>query len=162
MVSRCRSYARSRTGWFRRMLPHMLSVSRDGDLFGGMWAVVAAVFVYRHSYGRGCCRCLIPHGRNRTELCPLFYLSALFPVPLLGNGHADWNRGCRDVFTRSTGRRNHHRNHDCGRDGVGAISPDQAWKEPILRMVDTIARVAVRVLGAWISLQPSHAGSTAA
>jgi hypothetical protein len=40
----------------------------------------------------------------------------------------------------------------------GAISPDQAWKEPILRMVDTIVGVA----GEWITLQPSHAGSTAA
>jgi hypothetical protein len=45
---------------------------------------------------------------------------------------------------------------------VGAISPDHAWKEPILRMVDTIVGVAVGVLGAGISLKPSHTGSTAA
>ena len=35
---------------------------------------------------------------------------------------------------------------------VGAIDPDHAWKEPILRMVDTIVGVAVGMLGAWISL----------
>ena len=44
---------------------------------------------------------------------------------------------------------------------VAAISPDHAWKEPILRMVDTIVGVAVGVLGAWISLNPAHNGSTA-
>jgi hypothetical protein len=31
------------------MLPHTLSISRDDDLLGGMWAVVATVFVYRFS-----------------------------------------------------------------------------------------------------------------
>jgi len=45
---------------------------------------------------------------------------------------------------------------------VGAISPDHAWKEPILRMVDTIVGVAVAVVGAWISLKPSHAMRIAA
>jgi uncharacterized membrane protein YccC len=45
---------------------------------------------------------------------------------------------------------------------VGAISLDHAWKEPILRMVDTIIGVAVGVLGAWISLKPAHTRSTAA
>jgi hypothetical protein len=33
-----------------RMLAHMLSVSRDNDLLGGMWAVAAGVFVYCYSY----------------------------------------------------------------------------------------------------------------
>jgi hypothetical protein len=32
-----------------RMLAHMISVSRNEDLLGGMWAVVATVFVYSYS-----------------------------------------------------------------------------------------------------------------
>ena len=32
------------------LLAHMLSVSRDDDVLGGMWAVVATLFVYRDSY----------------------------------------------------------------------------------------------------------------
>jgi hypothetical protein len=32
------------------MLAHMFSVSRDDDVLGGMWAVVATLFVYRDSY----------------------------------------------------------------------------------------------------------------
>jgi hypothetical protein len=31
------------------LLTHIYSVSRDDDLLGGMWAVVATIFVYRHS-----------------------------------------------------------------------------------------------------------------
>jgi hypothetical protein len=31
-------------------IAHMFSVSRDDDLLGGMWAVVATLFVYRESY----------------------------------------------------------------------------------------------------------------
>jgi uncharacterized membrane protein YccC len=32
------------------ILAHAFSVSRDDDFLGGMWAVVAAVFVYRYGY----------------------------------------------------------------------------------------------------------------
>lgn len=31
-------------------LSHVYSLSRDDDLLGGMWAVIATVFVLRHSY----------------------------------------------------------------------------------------------------------------
>jgi uncharacterized membrane protein YccC len=36
---------------------------------------------------------------------------------------------------------------------VAAISPDHAWKQPILRVMDTIVGVAVGLLGAWMSLK---------
>jgi hypothetical protein len=105
-----------------RMLAHMLSVSRDEDMLEGMWAVVATVFVYRYSYEESVGAALSRMGA--TSLSFAFVLSIRsFSLPLLGNGHADWNRGCRDVFTRSTGRRSHHRNHDCGRDGGGSYKP---------------------------------------
>src|ERR1700728_4166325 len=31
------------------LLAHIYSISRDDDLLGGMWAVVATIFVYRYS-----------------------------------------------------------------------------------------------------------------
>jgi uncharacterized membrane protein YccC len=37
---------------------------------------------------------------------------------------------------------------------VAAISPDHAWKQPILRVVDTLVGVTVGVVGAWISQLP--------
>ena len=45
---------------------------------------------------------------------------------------------------------------------VAAISPDHAWKQPLLRLVDTIIGVAVGVAGAWIGLKSGHHRSTAA
>jgi hypothetical protein len=145
-----------------RMLAHMISVSRNEDLLGGMWAVVATVFVYSYSYEESVAAALSRMGRHFTELCPLFYRSALFPFHFwematrIGIGAVAMSLlgGPDDVVTTGI--------TTAVVMVVGAISPDQAWKEPILRMVDTIAGVAVRVLGAWISLQPSHTGSTAA
>jgi multisubunit Na+/H+ antiporter MnhB subunit len=45
---------------------------------------------------------------------------------------------------------------------VAAISPDHAWRQPILRVVDTIVGVAVGVVGAWISLKAGHRRRAAA
>jgi uncharacterized YccA/Bax inhibitor family protein len=45
---------------------------------------------------------------------------------------------------------------------VAAISPNHAWMQPILRMVDTIVGVAVGVVGAWLSLKSDDRGSAAA
>jgi uncharacterized YccA/Bax inhibitor family protein len=44
---------------------------------------------------------------------------------------------------------------------VAAISPNHAWKQPILRMVDTIVGVAVGVVGARISPKSDHTRSAA-
>ncbi len=45
---------------------------------------------------------------------------------------------------------------------VAAISPEHAWKQPILRVMDTTVGVAVGVVGAWISLKSGPSRSTAA
>ena len=34
------------------LLPRVYSVSRDDDLLGGMWAVLATIFVLRDSFGK--------------------------------------------------------------------------------------------------------------
>ena len=36
---------------------------------------------------------------------------------------------------------------------VAAISPQQAWRQPILRLIDTIVGIAVGIAGAWIGLK---------
>ena len=36
---------------------------------------------------------------------------------------------------------------------VAAISPRQAWIQPVLRMLDTIVGVSVGVVAAWLSLR---------
>jgi uncharacterized membrane protein YccC len=39
---------------------------------------------------------------------------------------------------------------------VAAITPDHAWKQPILRLLDTIVGVAVGVAGAFIALKSPY------
>ncbi len=36
---------------------------------------------------------------------------------------------------------------------VAGISPQHAWKQPILRVIDTIVGIAVGIVGAWIALK---------
>jgi hypothetical protein len=45
---------------------------------------------------------------------------------------------------------------------VAAVSPNHAWKQPILRLVDTIVGVVVGVVGAWISLKSGQGKSAMA
>ncbi len=110
----------------------------------------------------GCRRCLIPYGRNFTEPCPLFIYLLFFPfhfwgmATLIGVGAFAMSLLGRPDDVITTGITT------AVVMVVGAISPDHAWKEPILRMVDTIVGVAVAVVGAWISLKPSHAMRIAA
>src|SRR6267378_4403172 len=80
------------------LITHMLAqvfwVSRDDDLLGGMWAVVATIFVYRYSCEASAGASLSRMGGNFIKLRSLFYLPALFPVPSLGIGDVDWGGIC--------------------------------------------------------------------
>ena len=145
-----------------RMLVHMRSVSRDDDLLGGMWAVVATVFVYRYSYEDSVGAALSRMGATSLSFALCFIYLLFFPfhfwgmATLIGVGAVAMSLLGRPDDVITTGITT------AVVMVVGAISPDHAWKEPILRMVDTIVGVAVGVLGAWISLKPGRTGSTAA
>ncbi len=128
-------------------------VPRDDELLGGMWAVVATIFVFRHSYedsGRAAL------GRTSATvfsfgLCLVYLL--IFPfrlwgmVLLIGIGaivltligrSEDILTGCITTAVVMV---------------VAGISPQHAWKQPILRVIDTIVGIAVGIAGAWIALK---------
>jgi uncharacterized membrane protein YgaE (UPF0421/DUF939 family) len=144
-----------------RMLAHLLSVSRDDDLLGGMWAVVATVFVYRYSYEESVAAASSRIGATSLSLALCFIYLLFFPfhfwgmATLIGIGAVAMSLLGRPDDVITTGITT------AVVMVVGTMSPDHAWKEPILRMVDTIVGVAVGVLGAWISLKPAHSRSTA-
>jgi len=143
------------------MLAHMLSVSRDDDLLGGMWAVVATVFVYRYSYEESVGAALSRMGATSLSFALCFIYLLFFPfhfwgmATLIGVGAVAMSLLGRPDDVITTGITT------AVVMVVGAIGPDHAWKEPILRMADTVVGVTVGVVGAWISL-PAHPGSTAA
>jgi uncharacterized membrane protein YgaE (UPF0421/DUF939 family) len=142
------------TYWLaRNLLSRVYSVSRDDDVLGGLWAVLATIFVLRDSFGKsvaaavsrmsatfvGFVLCLIylaflPF--HAWALAVLVGASALV-VMLLGRPGDAVTAGITTAVIMV----------------VAAVSPQHAWQQPILRLADTIIGVAVGALAAWTGLQ---------
>ena len=139
-----------------RMLAHVYLLSRDDELVGGVWAVIATIFVlrdsYRHSMAAAVTRmaatsvsfvlCLIyliflPF--NIWAMAALIGLSAL-AVTLIGRPGDAITAAITTAVVM----------------GVAAHSPHAAGRQPILRFADTVIGVAVGVGAAWLSLRMLH------
>jgi uncharacterized membrane protein YccC len=149
------------------------SLSRDDDLLGGMWAVLATVFVLRDSYQRSvaaavsrisatvvsfvlCLAYLAFLPFHAWALAVLVGASAL-AVSVLGRPDDAVTAGITTAVVMV----------------VAAVSPQHAWQQPILRLADTLVGVAVGIAAAWAGLRvirpllgrgaaPSRAGQSAA
>jgi len=121
-------------------------VARDDDLLGGMWAAVAAAFVFRdtghNSLSAGVSRLVA----TSVSIAICFIYLRLFPpqlfaLPLL------LAVGCLAVMF--LGRR-----EEIITTGittivvmvVAIISPADAWRQPLLRLVDTVVGIVVGVV----------------
>jgi Zn-dependent protease len=142
-----------------RMLAHVYLLSRDDELVGGLWAVIATIFVLRDSYQRSmtaavtrmaatavsfvlCLIYLVFLPFNIWAMAALIGLSAL-AVTLIGRpGDAITAAITTAVIM-----------------GVAALSPHDAWRQPILRFADTVIGVAVGVGTAWLSLRMLRPGT---
>ena len=139
-----------------QILTHVFSASRDDDLLGGMWAVAATIFVYRRSYDESIGAALSRMAATSLSFALCLVYLIFFPFHLLGMATLI---GVGAVTMALLGR-----SEDIVTTGittavvmvVAAISPEQAWKEPILRVVDTIIGAAIGVAGVWISLDTGH------
>ena len=140
------------------LLSQAFSVSRDDDLLGGMWAVAATVFVYRYSYDSSIgaavsrmCATSLSFG-----LCLIYLL--IFPfslagmVTLIGIGAVTMSLLDRPDDIVTTGITT------AVVMVVAGLSPTSAWKQPILRLVDTIVGVGVGVAGVWVTLKAKSSG----
>jgi len=145
-----------------RMLAQVFSVSRDDDLLGGMWAVVATIFVYRYSYEESVGAAFSRMGATLLSFALCFLYLLFFPfhlwglAVLIGVGAVAMSllRRPDDVITTGI--------TTAVVLVVAALSPDHAWKQPILRVVDTIVGVIVGVIGARISLKSGSVRSAVA
>ena len=135
------------------MLVQVFSISRDDDLLGSMWAVVATVFVYRYGYEESVGAALSRMGATTLSFVCCFIYLLLFPFHLwelailIGVGAVAMSLLSRPDDMIATGITT------AVVMVVAAVSPNHAWKQPILRLVGTIVGVAVGVVGAWISLR---------
>lgn len=125
-------------------------VPRDDELLGGMWAVIATIFVLRRSYEESAKAALLRTSATFLSfaLCLIYLL--LFPfriwgvVALIAIGAIvlDLIGRSEDVITASI--------TTTVVMVVAAISPEHAWKQPVLRLIDTIIGIVVGIAGAWI------------
>jgi uncharacterized membrane protein YccC len=138
------------------LITHLLSrafaVSRDDDLLGGMWAAVATIFVYRLSYEQSIGAALARMAATSVSfvLC-LIYLM-VFPFHLWGMAALiglsavamSLIRRPDDIITTAI--------TTVVVMVVAAISPRNAWMQPVLRLIDTLVGVGVGGVVAWFSL----------
>lgn len=134
-------------------LSRIRSVSRADGLLGGLWAVIATVFVCRFSYHQSataavsrvaatsvsfalCLIYLIFLPFHAWALAVLIGLSALV-VTLIGRPGDAITAGITTAVVMV----------------AAAVSPHDAWQQPILRLADTIIGVAVGVAAAWVGLR---------
>jgi uncharacterized membrane protein YgaE (UPF0421/DUF939 family) len=124
-------------------------VGRDDDLLGGMWAAVATVFVFRdtraNSLSAGTAR-LIATCVSFALCFPYFLFFPFTPLGMavllcLGTlimmilGRRD------DIITTAI--------TTTVVMVVAAISPHDAWQQPLLRLVDTVVGIAVGIAFKW-------------
>jgi uncharacterized membrane protein YccC len=124
-------------------------VDQASDFLGGMWAVVAVVFVFRDTRKEA-----LRAGRDRLfatcvsfALCQLYLL--IFPFTPIGMAAL---LGLGALIMTAL-----HRRADIVTTGittvvvmvVAAMSPENAWQQPLLRLVDTLFGIAIGVVCKW-------------
>lgn len=131
------------------------SLSKPDDLLGGMWTVIATVFVYRVSYQDSQTAAL--SRMSATLLSFALCLAYLALSPFHPWGLALLVGAGAFVLTL------------IGRPGdivtcsittavvmvVADLSPHDAWQQPILRLADTVIGVAVGFGAAWAAMRVS-------
>lgn len=136
-----------------QLLTRAYSVSREDDLLGGMWAVIATVFVYRESYQKSMRAALSRMSATLLSfaLCLVYLLILPFhPVgmaALIGIGAVILILVDRaeDVITAGI--------TTAVVMVVAGIAPQHAWTQPILRLVDTNIGMAVGIAAAWAGMK---------
>jgi len=135
------------------LLSRVHSVGQDDDLLGGMWAVLATIFVLRDSFAKSVAAAVSRMAATSVSfvLC-LIYLAFLpfhawalavlvgasaLAVMLLGRPGDAVTAGITTTVIMV----------------VAAVTPQHAWQQPILRLADTIVGVAVGVVAAWTGIQ---------
>jgi uncharacterized membrane protein YccC len=135
------------------LLSRIYSVSRDDDLLGGMWAVIATAFVLRDSYRRSVAAaatrmtatsvsfalCLIYLAFLPFHAWALALLIGLSALAVIIGGRPD------DAITAAI--------TTAVIMVVAAVSPQHAWQQPILRLADTVIGVAVGLAAAWLGIR---------
>jgi hypothetical protein len=133
-----------------KLLSWVHSVAPADDLLGGMWAVIAAIFVNRSTYSES-------RGAAVSRLAASFVSFVYCLIYLTFLPFHTWGLALLVGVSALTARL-------IGRPGdaitaaitttvvlvVAEVSPQGAWEQPILRLADTAIGVAVGLASAWL------------
>jgi uncharacterized membrane protein YccC len=133
------------------ILPSLYSASRGDELLGGMWAVAATIFVYRYSHAENVRAALSRMSATLVSFFLCFVYLGFLPFHVWGMAALI---GIGSIAVTMIGRAD-----DTITTGittavvmvVAAMDPHGAWRQPILRLIDTAVGVAVGVAAGWIS-----------
>ena len=135
------------------LLSRVYFLSKADESLGGLWAVIATVFVFRDSYQRSVSAAVTRMSATLVSfaLC-LAYLAFLpfhawamavligasvLTVMLIGRPEDAIPAAITTAVVMA----------------VAAVTPQHAWEQPILRLADTFVGVAIGVAAAWVGLR---------
>jgi uncharacterized membrane protein YccC len=136
-----------------RLVAPIHSVSKASDLLGGMWAVIANLFVYREHHRESLTAALTRTLATLLSflLCLIYLLIFSFhPVGLavlIGLGTFLLMAVGHDELVVTTGITT------AVVMVVAAVSPHDAWQQPILRCIDTAVGIAIGVAASSLALR---------
>jgi uncharacterized membrane protein YccC len=133
--------------------------SRDDQMLGGMWSAVATMFVCRQSFTESLGAALSRTAATLVSFILCLGYLLLFPFSswgmaiLIGIGGVILLMIDRpgDIITTSI--------TTAVVMVVAGLSPQHAWRQPILRLADTVIGIAVGITAVWIERalrSPSH------
>jgi uncharacterized membrane protein YgaE (UPF0421/DUF939 family) len=133
------------------VLARAYSSSPTDDALGGLWAVIAAVFVMRGSYDKSAAAAVSRVAATLLSLVLCLAYLAFLPFHLWGLAVLV---GLSSLAAMLIGRPG---------DAITAaittavvlivaeVSPHDAWQQPILRLADTVIGVVVGLAAAWLA-----------
>ena len=132
-------------------LARVHSLSHADDLIGGLWAVVATVFVFRARHDESVTAA-------KTRAVATAFSFALCLAYLLFLPFHPWGLallvGVGTLVLTASGQAG-----DAGVAGIttavvmvaAALSPHDAWQQPLLRAIDTAVGIAIGVAASWLA-----------
>ena len=127
-------------------------VSRANDYLGGMWAVVATIFVFRNAGDGGVSAGLARFVATCASFLLCFLYLLIFPFTVVGMACLI---AMGVLLLAFVSQRN-----DIVTTGittavvmvVAGLDPHDAWQQPLLRLLDTIVGVAIGIACKWLVL----------
>ena len=136
-----------------RVLSLAYSVSPGDDALGGMWAVIATVFLFRNSYDTSLAAAVSRMAATLVSFALCLAYLAFLPFNPLGLAVLV---GLSVLITAVIGRPEDEITAGITTTVVlvaAKLSPHDAWRQPILRLADTAIGVAVGLVAAWLGLR---------